>query len=336
MDSHSSHEVTSHHSIHKATNHPFGPLQQKTSPSPNLLPPIFPPIMPTAVISALIKAGNLSHKTLPQFTRASSIESMCCIPQQAVDAALSTPTLKNGRFLIFYRCTTIIIDDPSMRTPDASFRQRCDVCQGWEFELTQEGTVKYNGLYRGLEIDTEQEWTTGRAEIKNLVSPHGAISPKKKQPRQTTEENQDIPAKISRKEYPNKDSDLHESYDLTYRFALYGCGDHVSVVSTIRDATGQGTWKRLLNEPRKSYRSTHVLYISLPELIGHMIACGVAAGDVTRSLQQGEWGSVKLNFHAMEWRGPESIRSGRDAKPKDKWKEGWWYTWRPGMEVWVC
>lgn len=91
-----------------------------------------------------------------------------------------------------------------------------------------------------------------------------------------------------------------------------------------------------MNEPERSYRSTHVVYISLPELVAHIIACGVAAEDVPRSLQQGRWGCVKLSFTPAEWTGPGGLRSGRDMKPKEAWKEGWWYTWRPGMDVWVC
>lgn len=292
-------------------------------------------IMPTAVISPLIKAGNLTHKTVCPPPSMNTNESICCIPEQVVDLAFRTSMLRRCRFLVLYRC--YITSSHPMHTPSASFWQRWDMCKGWVFELTLDGTVKYDGPYRGLEADTEREWAKGLAEIRNLVNPRGTILANQRQLGQTQEGGGERTLAPSHTKYSNKGNDLPDSNRiLPYRFALYGCGDHVSTVSTIPTATGQGTWKLLINEPEKSHKSTHVLYISLPELIGHMIASGVVPKDVPRSLKQGEWGCVGLSFQSTEWPGPEGIRSSDEAKPKEKWKEGWWYTWRPGMEVWVC
>lgn len=327
----SSHLLIFYPLILSSSLHLLYPTPPPKSISHRLYPHHFSPKMSTtAVNSPLIKFGNLTHKILSPPPSTSPTESVCCIPQQTVDSAFRVSTLKCGRFLVLYRCTAVF--DPSMHASNAGFWQRWELCKGWEFELTPNGTVKYRGPYRELGSDTEREWTKGAAEIRKLVSPREPTAPPSK--RQKDSDGEGASSKSGSTEPPTAAG--NDGTPVTYRFALYGLGNHVSAVSTFPAAAGQGTWRRLVNEPQRSYRCTHVLYISLPELVGHIIACGVAAEDVPRSLQQGGWGCVKLSFSTAEWRGPEGMRCGRDMKPQDAWKEGWWYTWRPGMEVWVC
>lgn len=256
--------------------------------------------MPIHGMSPHIKSGSLVHKTVPPPPSPDPTESICCIPQQAVESAFQVSSPKVGRFLVLYRCTAIF--DTSVRTANTGLWQRWDIFKGWEFELTTAGTIKYRGPYRAISLDTEREWTQDSGKIFKLEEPAATTfnpSP--------------------------------------YRFVLYGGGDHVAATSTLYGAAGHGTWSRLVHTSQSPRRRTHALYIALPELIAHIIACGVAPKDVPGSLQQGPWGYVVLGFTATAGRkGPESFRSGRDMKPKEAWKEGWWYTWRPGMEVWVC
>lgn len=184
-------------------------------------------------------------------------------------------------------------------------------------------------------MDMEQQWTKGSAELRRLVyMSKSGFSASEEQEKGKVGGSLN-PTTEGSNSSSSSSNDVNDALP-TYRFALYGGGDHIGVVSTIPAVAGQGTWRLLMNEPQKAKRTTHVMYISLPELVGHIIACGVAPENVPRALQQGKWGCVKLEFHTTGWRGPESMRSLNDGEPKEQWKEGWWYTWRNGMEIWVC
>lgn len=110
--------------------------------------------------------------------------------------------------------------------------------------------------------------------------------------------------------------------DRRYYFAYYGSGMHTSFKGLIM-RKWRGSWRSLTREKGEGGgggESTHVLYISLPELVGQLLSLGVEAGKVPGCLRRGEHGCVglKLDFEPKLWTGGWSVM-----------KEGM-------VHVWVC
>lgn len=78
-----------------------------------------------------------------------------------------------------------------------------------------------------------------------------------------------------------------------HRFALYGAGDHITMVSPISAFSGDGTWRLLINEPCKANISMHVMLI---------LRC-IPRRSLT--LTQGKHGCIGMKFNPSVWSGPE-------------------------------
>ncbi|KAF8248961.1 hypothetical protein K440DRAFT_641662 [Wilcoxina mikolae CBS 423.85] len=290
-----------------------------------------------AAISPIIKPGQLAHPLPP--TEGSSTESTCCIPSQVVTAALLSNRVSGAAFVIFRRKTRTSVailptgsrgsrsPTPSEVTaavrsgasssialtpraspmrllnPSLQLQQAWDVISGHSFEITHYGSILYRGRERALESTFVSNWLSDKGSLQRLERLSG-----------------------SKKEY---------------RFALYGPGNHTSSYKTFDQCNGKGTWRRLLGEPDddvgREGKSTHIVFMQLPELLAQMVALGVKASELVRCLKQGEHGTLCLNFEPGKWTTPEE-REGEQEESRDKakeWKKGWWYTERQGMGIWI-
>jgi hypothetical protein len=125
------------------------------------------------------------------------------------------------------------------------------------------------------------------------------------------------------------------------RTALLGPGNHTSFLRRLSEHNGRGTWRKLLGEVVDAVdekEPTHAVWMDLPEVLGQMVALGVAPAELVGCLRQGDFGTLRLEFTPKEWTSPEQ-RVGVDGEVErekgKEWKRGWWVTKRKGMGVWV-
>ncbi|KAI5780015.1 hypothetical protein EDC01DRAFT_633463 [Geopyxis carbonaria] len=116
-------------------------------------------------------------------------------------------------------------------------------------------------------------------------------------------------------------------------FALLGQGNHASYLG----CRGTGSWRRLMGtEPGLDEKSTHCVFMELPQVVGAMVARGCRGEEVVEALRPGEFGTLRCDFRVGMWTEPED--EDVDVVEMDagkEWKRGWWVTKRHGMGVWV-
>ncbi|KAL7269054.1 hypothetical protein RUND412_008297 [Rhizina undulata] len=252
------------------------------------------PLHPTPLVKTI-----LTHHAPAPTPSPNPSTSPHLIPTQTLRAIFTSNPTKKGRFLLFHRQTRTLPTIPSPAPPflipaDANLAT-VDVCRAHEYEVLPTGTLRYNGRTTDLESTLVRTWTRD-----------GAL-------------NRLIPPETQR-----------------YRFALFGPGNHASFETSIPAAAGSGSWEKLVREREQHSadqgRSTHVMCIALPELVGHILAMGTVAEEAPGVLRQGDWGTVRILGGLGEW-GEPVVGAGRE--PREEWKKGWWWTGREGMDVWI-
>ena len=318
---------------------------------------------PTPPLSPVVKQGQLVHQLPP--TEGSGTESTCCIPAQAVAAALAANPISGGVFVLFHRKTCLF---PRLRpkpaptssgggggSPTASEVVAAGSGEGSSMaaaaqpRLSGSGSGGGGGPYPGLSGPrAQQQQQYQQQQMLDVVSGHSfCITPRGSVAYRGRER---VLESTFVARWMAEDGTLRRLQPLAssrteYRFALHGPGNHTSSFKTFAECNGKGSWRRLLGgtaEPGVAGRdgkATHVVHMQLPEVLAHMVALGVSPTALTACLKQGEFGTLRLDFEPGPWTTPEERDGGRDSVPQDPekaWKMGWWCTERQGMGVWVC
>lgn len=309
---------------------------------------------PTPPLSPVVKQGQLVHQLPP--TEGSGTESACCIPAQAVAAALTANSTPGGIFVIFYRKTRLF---PRLRpkpalapsgggSPIASDMMAASSGEGSSTAAAVAAQLRPSSdsggsLYRGLFGSRTQQ------QVLDVVSGHSfCITPRGSvmycgRERRVLEST--FVARWMAEGGTLKRLQPLASSRTEYRFALHGPGNHTSSFKTFAECNGKGSWRRLLGcaaeagAVGRDGRATHAVHMQLPEVLAHMVALGVRPTALAACLKQGEFGTLHLDFEPGPWTTPEERNGGLDSvlqDPDKAWKLGWWYTGGQRMGVWVC
>lgn len=315
---------------------------------------------PTPPLSPVVKQGQLVHQLPP--TEGSGTESACCIPAQAVAAALTGGSISGAVFVLFYRKTRLF---PSLRSkpasapsgggsPTASEMMAAGSGEGSSTAAavaTQLRPSSGSGgsLYWGLFGPRAQQHRQQQQPVLDVVSGHSFCITPRGSVMYCGRERRVLESTFVAR-WIAEGSTLMRLQPLAssrteYRFALHGPGNHTSSFKTFAECNGKGSWRRLLGCAAgtgvvgRDGKATHVVHMQLPEVLAHMVALGVRPTALAACLKQGEFGTLRLDFEPGPWTTPEERNGGLDSvlqDPDKAWRLGWWYTGGQGMGVWVC